>query len=162
MVQTPTAGYGYGQVKGLQGKEPDLDLENCRFCSRPAKLSKSHCIPDYYFRKTKSKGHSMFVTATDKARVIKTVDSGASPLLCSQCESDFNRLYDKPLRKLTGTIYRSGGMLILVDASRLTAAIVSVLWRASVSTSNLYKPYAVSGTVVVRSNRCHTCAIVPI
>lgn len=126
-------------------------MRQCRLCGTNAKLVKSHIIPEAFFRELRSEGEIPLLVTGREGHFPKKAPIGVydSELLCSACEalfssgdsygidvllSQFDR-YFNPLHLAERTLAFQGDD---VDNIRLLRFLISVLWRASVSTQRFY------------------------
>lgn len=91
---------------------------------------------------SKSKGSAVGIPL-DEGNVHKTANTGATPLLCSECEAHFNRTFDAPmsnaLKRLESGIIKYGySQGAAVSHDELAQAIISMFWRTCVSDAFLY------------------------
>jgi hypothetical protein len=115
----------------------------CAYCLEHRQLAKSHAIPDAFFRDIfrKDSGKAVFVS---ESRGIHTAsDSGKAHLLCIPCEGLFAKSLDTPtisfLRSFRKQIETPGSSRrVSFNTDVLARFILSVFWRATLSTSSLY------------------------
>lgn len=123
----------------------------CRLCSRDTKLVRAHVIPEAFFREQRKRGEMpMLLTNTagqyPRHAPIGVYDQG---ILCQDCEAKFQTLDDYGIHVLLrdfdtffSTVYEKE-LVVEYQASRLDhdkllRFLLSVLWRASVSTHSYY------------------------
>jgi hypothetical protein len=116
----------------------------CHLCSKDTMLSKSHAIPDRYFKSIKKLSGGNFIVISDgpqKAR--RTIESGWDYLFCIQCEEQLNIEYDNYIIKnidsmIDKSIASDGKLTFKCESSRLYIGLMSWLWRASISSNEIY------------------------
>jgi hypothetical protein len=129
----------------------------CRLCLQDRKLVKSHVIPEAFWRvmRDEVEGAPWLVSGADGVHAqrshIGVYDQG---ILCDECEPKFGDLDDYGIRVLLKDFDREFKPIFLdtmfppriagyesttVDQDRLLRFLVSVLWRASVSTQPFYQ-----------------------
>ena len=124
----------------------------CRICSATTGFVKSHIIPEAFFRELRDGKETPILVAGAKGNFPKKAPIGVydNEMLCSACEAKFLQFdtygidvlltrFDEYFRTL-----RQGEALVgfegeAVDRLRLLDFLVSVLWRASVSTQPFYQ-----------------------
>lgn len=125
----------------------------CRLCSTDQKLIRAHVIPEAFFRVHRVHGEAPPVLLSNtqghypKRAPIGVYDEG---ILCRACEDKFQALDDNGASVLLNRfddffhpIEEHGHIVAYessdVDQTQLLRFLVSVLWRASVSTHNFYR-----------------------
>jgi hypothetical protein len=124
----------------------------CRLCHKPNKFARSHVIPRSFFLKIRGQHkHAVEVNLNAKQiAVFRQAGNYCTQMLCVECEPKFNALDDYGFKVLGnpdvsrpilsqshfGTVeaYRVVGC----DTDKLRKFILSVLWRASVSSLEFY------------------------
>jgi hypothetical protein len=114
----------------------------CAFCQQEKKLSRSHAIPNSYFRSAKSNGQAVKYK-TDNSPNSVTQASGDCPMLCAECESHFNVNFDIPLQQIIEKLDRQR-TICANDARSISRAMLSVAWRASKSDAEFYQNFKLS------------------
>ncbi|MCB6183150.1 hypothetical protein LIN78_06300 [Leeia sp. TBRC 13508] len=124
----------------------------CRLCNTAGKFSKSHIIPEAFWRELRIGNEAPILISSHentypKRRPIGVYDSS---ILCEKCESTFNDLdsygidillnkrhtyFEEISRKNTIEV---GWHSSTIDNHKLLAFLVSILWRASVSSDEFY------------------------
>lgn len=126
-------------------------MKPCRLCGTCATLVKSHVIPEAFFRELRNDGEVPLLVPGKQGLLPKRAPIGVydPELLCASCEAKFSSgdsygiavllsqfdRYFKPLHLSDRTLAFQGDE---VDTTRLLRFLVSVLWRASVSTIPFY------------------------
>ena len=126
-------------------------MNHCRLCGANTNLVKSHIIPEAFFRELRSEGEIPLLVAGKEGHRPKRVPIGVydPELLCAPCEAKFSSgdsygiavllsqfdRYFKPLHLAERALAFQGDH---VDTIRLLRFLMSVLWRASVSTQRFY------------------------
>lgn len=116
----------------------------CAYCGINADLQDSHAIPAAAFASMLRSGSGKVITipgAVGNAGF--SSDTGAAPLLCRQCERDFNVWFDGPLtnalKNLQNRIDAMGSASgIDFSSDQLSHALVSVAWRMERSSAEFY------------------------
>ena len=122
----------------------------CAKCLKEVEFSHSHSIPRSFFRHIhRLQAGGQFVQCTtgpEKTHLAQ--NTGASPMLCADCEGWMNKIFDKPICRALTTIPtpRSFGDLqksifLKVETDLLSRFILSVFWRASLSDNPMYERF---------------------
>ncbi|MEJ5026393.1 hypothetical protein [Brucella anthropi] len=114
----------------------------CAFCQQEKKLSRSHAIPNSYFRSAKSNGQAIKYK-TDGSQNSVTQASGDYPMLCAECESHFNVSYDIPIQRIIEEL-KTKQVLSTTDARIFSRAILSIAWRSSKNETEFYQNFTLS------------------
>lgn len=124
-------------------------VDQCAFCERTAKLCKSHAIPDSLFRDMFKQGDGQAVRFTNGRPIHKSQESGKCYLLCAECERDFNVRFDTAgvnlLRGFRNQIDSDGGRRWHISHSDLATFVLSILWRAALSSADPYRGIILGG-----------------
>lgn len=124
--------------------EPQEGGAPCRLCHRIAPLSRSHVIPEFLFTSLYD-GKHRFIEVVDmlRGKVTRGQKGYRERLLCASCESLLNRyerharrLFTDPLPAMESRHRRSYPNL---EYPRLKLFFLSVLWRASISSLDIFK-----------------------
>jgi hypothetical protein len=127
-------------------------MPTCRVCAATAGFVKSHIIPEAFFRELRDGQVAPLLVAGAKDQLPKKAPIGVydQGMLCAACEekflhwdtygvevllSRFEAYFSPILNNGTTVAYETAQ----VDKQRLLDFLVSVLWRASVSTQPFYK-----------------------
>lgn len=126
-------------------------MNRCRLCGANVSLVKSHIIPEAFFRELRSEGEIPLLVAGKEGHLPKRAPIGVydPELLCAPCESKFSsgdsygiavllsqfERHFKPLHVADRVLAFEGND---VDTTRLLRFLLSILWRASVSTQPFY------------------------
>jgi hypothetical protein len=127
----------------------------CTLCGLDRKLIKAHAVPEAFFRELRVNGEVPVLVSGEQGRFLKKAPIGVydEGILCEVCEPTFGAIddyginvllkdfgtYFKPLSKSGET---AGFESTTADPSRLLQFLVSVLWRASMSTHPFYSKVA--------------------
>lgn len=127
-------------------------MPTCRICAAASGFVKAHIIPEAFFRELREGEVAPLLVAGVKGQFPKRAPIGVydEELLCSTCESKFLQWdtygieklltrfddYFKPLENDGKTVAHEAAE---IDKLAILDFLVSVLWRASVSTHNFYK-----------------------
>jgi hypothetical protein len=128
----------------------------CRFCPNDAELCLSHAIPDGIFKLLMRAGNGSAIDISSGTQKIRrSSDSGAAPMLCKDCETDFNNRFDAPitniLKGLDRKIQQSGfSSRLPFSHDQFAQAIVSIVWRCCESTAPFYKSSKVDNVHLAR------------
>jgi hypothetical protein len=128
----------------------------CRTSDYPIRVS--HVIPNAAFKRAKDNGKMMKVDVRAKLNYL-VQDSWATEMLCSECEHLFNTRYEEiTLNELRVARKRGGesGLLKLKtkNPSRLAAFMMSLVWRAAVSSHSAYKKVRLPNVVIEGVRQC--------
>lgn len=129
----------------MEGSPEDQSASGrCAYCRRDKKLVLSHAIPKAAFRPLLAAGSGSAIGIPDREGVVhRTTDTGEFPMLCAECECEFNRRFDGPLsnalkRLEKAVLSGSTAPILAFSANQLAHAIVAVAWRISRSPANMY------------------------
>lgn len=117
----------------------------CAYCHCEKKLVFSHAIPKAAFRPLLAAGSGSAIGIPDREGVVhRTTDTGEIPMLCVECEGEFNRRFDGPLSNVLKRLEKAilsgfSTPLIEFSADELAHAIVAVAWRISRSPAKMYQ-----------------------
>lgn len=119
----------------------------CALCDRAESLRISHAMPDTFFRRVfgKSDGKAVVLSNDPELALGNSSDSWGMPMLCGQCEGDMNHHYDRygveVLRGRNRNVQRleSGVKINSVDVPRFATFLVSIVWRAALSSHPAYE-----------------------
>jgi hypothetical protein len=117
----------------------------CALCRMPAKLRRSHILPEFLYRALYDDKHrySMVRAGTEPARYAQR--GLTEPLLCATCEQRFGRYEKYADGVMTGQLghrFRLVGSRITIseiDYTTFKLFQLSILWRASVSSLEFFK-----------------------
>ena len=116
----------------------------CRLCQAVAPLSRSHVLPEFLFTSLYDEKHR-FIEVVDmlRGKVTRGQKGYRERLLCAKCESLLNRyerhariMFVDPLPPKVSKLRRSYPNL---EYPRLKLFFLSVLWRASISSLDIFK-----------------------
>lgn len=119
---------------------------SCKLCLENVPLARSHVIPKFvYAHMYDQRGHYAEVCDVDAGKVILGQDGVREKLLCSKCESRFNR-YERHARRLfvdelpQPQSAKSRRIQIPnLDYCLFKLFILSVVWRAGVSSAPFFQ-----------------------
>jgi len=121
----------------------------CKFCGQDRPLTKAHIVPAAFFRDTKlEKRAPLYLLSSDPAAHVKKALIGPYDpgILCRACEDRFHEFDDYAgnlLIRDRNKVFNEAGRQVVVadgvDYRKLKLFVVSVLWRASVSTLPYYR-----------------------
>jgi hypothetical protein len=127
-------------------RKPDAPAGNCKLCLRQAPLAKSHVIPEFIFSGMYDQKHRFLEVADVNAGKIALGQKGfRERLLCVECEQRLNR-HERHARRLfkddlplpvTPEFRRV--RITNVNPQTLRLFLLSVLWRAGVSSLPVFK-----------------------
>lgn len=124
----------------------------CRLCDQTKELIRAHVIPKSFSHKEFKDGgtHTVFFDVSeDAAREATFLQAGVydQGILCADCESKFSE-FDRYGWEILGSVslqnpiqepgYPSHAYRVFCETDKLKRFILSVLWRASVSTHSFY------------------------
>lgn len=122
----------------------------CLYCGRERALVKAHIIPEAFFRDIRGDASTLYLVNNEPRTYPKRSPIGVydTQILCGDCEKTFQSVDDYAAALLirdrdTAFVRRSltGGTVYIAeqfDYHCLKLSIVSVLWRASVSTQQYF------------------------
>lgn len=117
-------------------------LSECKLCKKEKELRVSHIVPRAIFRSIyrDNSGKGVEVTGDENTPNQPTQRQNTERLLCHSCEQLFSKSYEnsglKYLRGQLGSKDRNG--LYGVDLGNIELMIISIFWRASVSSIPAY------------------------
>jgi hypothetical protein len=126
-------------------------MRNCRYCNDSHIFIKAHIIPEAFFRELRENQESPLLISGSYGQFAKKAPIGVYDqlILCAECElkllpidtygidvilSKFDHFF-KPILTPTGSIAFSSDT---VDKTKLLEFLISILWRASVSTTDFF------------------------
>jgi hypothetical protein len=116
----------------------------CKCCLREAKLCNSHIIPEFCYQPLYDEKHRYIEAVFSEDKVYRQNIGKREPLLCSECETLFNRwerharrLFTDPFKPVAGSKARLQMPQLSYEPTKLF--ILSVLWRASVSQLDMFR-----------------------
>ncbi len=120
-------------------------MSACRLCTRQARLSKSHIIPEFCYAGLYDQNHR-FIEVHDvkRGRVHRGQKGHTERLLCAECESHLNG-FERHARRLfvdrleIGTPPRPWIELENLEYAKLKLFLLSVVWRSSVSSLHIFR-----------------------
>jgi hypothetical protein len=131
--------------------EEKTQMPICRLCSSAVASVKAHIIPEAFFRQLKKPGDiSVIVSSTlGTYRSQAPIGPYDKEILCKACESKFEDLDDygskvllAKFKQIFKPITEDGAVVAFrsfeVDQDKLLRFLVSILWRASVSTRSFF------------------------
>jgi hypothetical protein len=112
----------------------------CRLCNTQGPLVDSHIIPNFQYKPLKkAEGHYLVLSTNPEKKPIKKQKGITEYLLCAKCDNERLSRYEDHLAKL---LFRhppgskqTGPLLVVTgyDYKKLKNALLSILWRMSVS-----------------------------
>ena len=130
------------------------ELNQCRLCLQQGTLCVSHVIPNAYFKAMKRQANGKLVAFSDDPDrpTEMSQESWSEELLCSACEGWIGKWETLMIEKL-----RKAGKLFATDPDRevslaidhnvLRLFLLSIVWRASVSSLIQYRPASLDPTL---------------
>lgn len=118
----------------------------CKLCGKHKKLCLSHILPKSFTRRMRSGAPQVVaVTVDDKPLARKSNGEHVEYLLCEKCEELLKKNYEDYgtrlfVDKQNIIEYKSHVLITNFDYQRYFLFIISILWRASISSLNIYKP----------------------
>lgn len=127
----------------------------CKLCLQEKKLlQKSHIIPDFMYQELFDENHKLISFVTSDPKRAKSVSSGEyeSNILCKDCDNKIigaletyasKFLYGGRISVKTKDFIKPDGLKFTqvygVDYSKLKLFLLSILWRASISSRPFFK-----------------------
>jgi hypothetical protein len=124
----------------------------CKLCEQQAVLKKSHIIPNAYFKKMKNKeGKLVSFDMELDTNVDLSQDSWYETLLCGECEGRFSVLETKWIGRLrhVNQAFMEGAKQVKLpefEYDSFRRFLLSILWRASVSTQVPFRSVDLTAT----------------
>ena len=120
----------------------------CKLCNSDKELKDSHSIPNAMFHRILKANNGSAITFQDdaKSRVRRSSDSWSEYLLCADCERFLNEEYEQysisVLRNALNSVaiskHKSGVTFESLDGERFQLFLISIMWRAAVSSLEVY------------------------
>lgn len=130
----------------------------CKLCGSEKKLIRAHIIPEYFYKELYDTGHSFFAFQEDQnaiKRSLKRKGFYDLNILCKECDAKLGTQFDDyGAAILWGSSHKKIEMIDFVsdidsrvkwrevrnaDAERFKLFLLSILWRASISTLEFFK-----------------------
>lgn len=119
----------------------------CRLCKKTAKLANSHIIPEFVFRTLYDKKHRFRSAQLDERKWEWEQKGYREPMLCDNCEQKFSiwehyaseQFFNKPLPTPISQGNSKAIILNGLNYQKLKLFLLSILWRAGVTTHVYYK-----------------------
>ena len=119
----------------------------CKLCQNSGPLVESHIIPNFHFKSLKEDEGFYYVLSTDSnKKELKKQKGPTEHLLCEECDNVRFGRYEKHLAEVIFGGHELGiasdGRLLRVkdyDYKKIKNALLSILWRMSVSTHQYFK-----------------------
>jgi hypothetical protein len=119
----------------------------CALCHKSKELMNSHIIPEFMYTHLYDEKHRFSVLTTASSGRNRIEQSGLrEKLLCGPCELKFSKLEDYASlvfkKDVPGVAIRSEGSVVSVtgiDYKKFKLFLLSILWRASVSTKKFFE-----------------------
>lgn len=117
----------------------------CPNCQNIRELRLSHAIPKAAYKPLLEAGRGQAIGIPGReGNAHLTSETGDAPLLCDECEGEFNRRFDGPatnaLKRLENEILRNGiDARIDFSSDQLAHAVVSIAWRICLSPSQVFR-----------------------
>lgn len=125
-----------------------MKIGHCKLCLNKKTLRRSHVIPNAIFKRLfrENQGKAIIFSDEESSWLEYSSDSWWEPLLCEECESLINRSYEQyalaalrnSLRSVVVQRVGEGIVFSSIDTVRIQLFIVSMMWRAAVSTLPVY------------------------
>lgn len=119
---------------------------DCRLCGKPAKIVKSHIIPEFYYKSLYDHKHRFFTIDIDSSVNNTFLQKGLrEKLLCQTCESNLSRyeeyVYDVIYNKKPNGVILKDNVFQFnnINYSYIRLCYLSILWRMSVSSLDFFK-----------------------
>lgn len=126
-------------------------MKSCMLCLQQHKFINAHAIPEAFFRELRVDGKAPLLVSGEPGRFQKKAPIGVydEEILCEECEPNFGKIddygievllkkFDESFHPLQRDGETAGFESANVDPSRLLQFLVTVLWRASVSSHPFY------------------------
>jgi len=132
----------------------------CAKCRENGPLRKSHSIPRSFILPILQSNNGQGIQLSGgKEKVHRSNNSGASPMLCENCEIWFNEKIDMnadiETKKMRRTIAKSKDEVAFsTDNQRIVLFILSVFWRASISENKLCQDFNLREQILHQIEHC--------
>ena len=118
-------------------------MTKCKLCLEEKELSKSHIIPEFFYKSMYDSKHRMIILSNIKSEPVKYRYQGIyEKLLCKECEAKINRYENYIIEKLTNAGHFEDDRVIIytnIEFLHFRLFALSVLWRASISTNRMFQ-----------------------
>lgn len=132
----------------------------CKLCGSNAPLQKSHIIPRSYFKGIKDKnGQFISILCDETSKPRKTNSDPKEKLLCRNCEQFLSENYERYGTRLfkSGKNIRKNKQFIELHGFKYVdyyLYLLSILWRASVSTLEVFSKVNLTSTLEIKLAEC--------
>ncbi len=130
-------------------------IEPCKGCGVQSELRYSHIIPEWAFRSVYTKKHKFATVGAHETGRLDPKQKGLrEPLLCGKCETYLSKLENllytdvRSIRAGIRQVALRDGMVVafaqktVPSYANFKRAVLSILWRMSVSTRTEFRNYA--------------------
>lgn len=141
-----------------------MENDLCKLCDQAKELQNSHVIGKSIFRAiNKNSGkHYGIYTDQEANKVVRSTDQWATPMLCENCESLLNSRYENysswALRNKQPGVKHQTNLHYLsiknVNQKRLLMYVISIFWRAAVSSHKVFKNVQIPSEINEYLKRC--------
>lgn len=144
----------------------------CKLCSQDRRLIKAHSIPEAFFRELRTAGEMPLIISGNSSLLPKRAPIGVydKTILCNTCEPMFGDIdnygievllkkFNQHFHPLNNVGKTAGFESSSVDSARLLQFLVSVLWRASVSSHSFYSKVTLGPHEILASHAANTTKI---
>ena len=122
----------------------------CKGCNEDKPPVRSHIIPESFFRELRADEKTLKLVPTDKEKHVKRAPIGVydQEILCAECERTFQDVDDYACKVLVANqqlieLQDKGEVVGYrikdIDYSMLKRFVISVLWRASISSAEFFQ-----------------------
>ncbi|WP_145925872.1 hypothetical protein [Shinella sp. HZN7] len=125
-------------------------IGTCGMCNEGKPLIQAHAIPHAVFRDIhRDNGGSAVVISDDHRKLHRSGKSGQDRILCGECDGRLNIAFDAPtinfLRSFRSELNTARSKVIgHFDNNVLAAFLMSVIWRAALSSDPMYANVALT------------------
>jgi hypothetical protein len=129
----------------------------CKLCQRTGRIRKSHIIPEFLYESIYDEKHRGIYLATEPNRILKYEQKGIRELLlCSDCEIYLSQ-YEGYGKKILSDIQEENSsskanfyLLSNIEYSKFKLFLISVLWRAGISSIDFFSKIILSKNHEIR------------
>lgn len=135
-------------------------IYSCKLCGavgKNVKLCRSHIIPEFMYKDLYDSNHTYHVYSGDEQKSISKKQIGIREyLFCAECEKKLNYYENYAEKVLTSHLWTKikqiGNKIVIedVDTARLKIFQLSLFWRASISSSDIFDHFKIDEEVELR------------
>ncbi len=130
-----------------------MRIGRCPYCLLEKRLVRPHALPDAFTRAIKRENSGKVLYLSVNGGASERQDDGSGFLLCNECESILNRNFDHPVQRMLRRISQDRAKypsrcFFRFSGSSLAGFIVSVIWRAALLDTYLYRDFKLDDEIL--------------